>query len=98
MAKAKSISEAKSFRDLPNVGAKVAEDLCLLGFEAPADLKGRDAYALHAELEKRSGVRQDPCMLDVFLAIIDFANGGPPRPWWDFTAERKAQLAKSRKP
>ena len=94
MPKANHISGAKSFRDLPNVGPKVDDDLRLLGFTSPAELTGRDAHELHAELEKRSGVRQDPCMLDVFLAIVDFANGGPPRAWWEFTEQRKLEVAK----
>jgi hypothetical protein len=36
-----------------------------------------------------TGVRQDPCVLDVLISITRFMNGEPPRPWWFYTAERK---------
>jgi hypothetical protein len=35
----------------------------------------------------------DPCVLDVFLATIDYMNGNPPRQWWDYTAKRKKQFS-----
>jgi hypothetical protein len=38
---------------------------------------------------------QDPCVIDVFLAVTDFVNGGEPKTWWSFTAERKAALRRS---
>jgi len=28
---------------------------------------------------------------DVFAAVVSYAEGGPARPWWEFTPERKAQ-------
>jgi len=28
-------------------------------------------------------------MLDVLMSITDFMDGGAPRVWWDYTAERK---------
>jgi hypothetical protein len=28
-------------------------------------------------------------VLDTFLAATDFMRGAPPRPWWDYTAQRK---------
>ena len=37
-------------------------------------------------------MRHDPCVLDVFMSITRFMDGDPPRPWWDYTAERKALL------
>ena len=36
----------------------------------------------------------DPCVIDVFLSIVRFMQGEAPRPWWDFSKERKATLAK----
>ena len=34
-------------------------------------------------------MRQDPCVWDVFAAIIHEANTGEPSNWWDWTAQRK---------
>jgi hypothetical protein len=30
---------------------------------------------------------------DVFAAVVSHADGGPARPWWEFTPERKARDA-----
>ena len=48
-----------------------------------------DALALYRALCVVQGARVDPCMLDVFLSLADFLDGGEPRAWWHFTAERK---------
>ena len=78
--------------DLPNVGPSIAGDLRLVGIESPGQLLGRDPVELYETLCARTGVRHDPCVLDVFMSITDFLDGGPPKPWWDFTAERKARF------
>ena len=75
--------------DLPNVGPSIAADLRLLGVSQPQDLLGRDPYAMYAELCRVKKQRQDPCLLDVFLAAVGFMGGEPARPWWAYTAERK---------
>jgi len=75
--------------NLPNIGRAMAADLRLLGIERPQDLVGRDPLALFRALEERTGHRQDPCVLDTFMAVIDFMSGGAPRPWWAFTGERQ---------
>lgn len=81
--------------DLPNIGPAMTRDLNRLGIRTPTDLVGRDAYALYEELCVRTGMRQDPCVLDVFLSVTRFMAGGPAQPWWAFTAERKRNLTGS---
>lgn len=76
---------------LPNVGPAMAADLRSLGIEHPAQLTGQDPYGLYRALESRAG-RQDPCVLDTFLAVVDFMNGAAPRPWWAYTPERKQRF------
>ena len=75
--------------DLPNVGRASAADLVLLGINRPEQLKGRCAYAMYDELCAKTGVRHDPCVIDVLLSVTRFMDGGPAQPWWAFTAERK---------
>jgi hypothetical protein len=87
--KAAQAADCLALEQLPNVGPAMAGDLRLLGIHQPADLQGRDALQLYRELERRSGQRQDPCVLDTFMAIVDFMHGAPPRPWWHYTAQRK---------
>jgi len=43
-------------------------------------------------LNARTGARQDPCVLDTFIAAIRYMEGAPKRPWWHYTAERKRRL------
>lgn len=78
------------FLDLPNVGPATAGDLRQLGYTKPSQLIGQDAYQMYSRLCEITGVRHDPCVIDVFISIVRFVDGEPPRPWWDFTEERKA--------
>ncbi len=79
--------------DLPNVGRAVAADLRRIGIRAPRELAGRDPYALYAALNRATGMRHDPCLLDTFIAAVKFMDGAPARPWWAYTAQRKRALA-----
>ena len=75
--------------DLPNVGKTVARDLENIGIYRPEDLVGKDAFVLYKTMCDFYGLRQDPCMLDVLMSIVDFMNGGEPQVWWAYTEERK---------
>ncbi|WP_417761914.1 helix-hairpin-helix domain-containing protein [Shewanella sp.] len=75
--------------DLPNVGAATAADLQLLGIHHPTQLQGQDPYQLYLRLCELSGERQDPCVLDVMISLVRFADGDAPQAWWHYTAERK---------
>jgi len=79
--------------DLPNVGKSIAADLRELGIRAPAQLKNKDPYALYERLNRLTGARHDPCLLDTFIAAVRFVEGGPVKPWWAYTAERKRALS-----
>ena len=49
---------------------------------------------MYDELCEKTGVRQDPCVIDVFMSVTDFMNGSAPRAWWTFTEERKRKTAR----
>jgi Pathogenicity locus len=89
MAKANHHSEVKKFTDIPNVGRAVAAKLELLKLKSPQDLKTKDAFALYTKLNKLTGMRHDPCLLDTFIAAVDFMNGAPARYWFYYTKDRK---------
>lgn len=93
--KAHTADEARRFTDIPNIGPAMAKDFGVLGLSDPADLAGRDPYALYDELCERTGVRHDPCVIDVFISAVRFMEGAPPLPWWHYTAERKARAGAS---
>lgn len=90
MAKRRQVARLE---DIPNVGPATAGDLRLLGIDTPAGLPGRDPYALYDELCRVTGVRHDPCVIDVFLAVVRYMEGAPKKPWWKYTPERKRTLA-----
>ena len=85
--------DSATLEDLPNVGRAVATDLRAIGIRAPRDLKGRDPYALYDALNRTTGTRHDPCVLDTFIAAVRYVEGAPARPWWKYTAQRKRTLA-----
>ena len=83
--------------DLPNIGKAIARDLHTVNILHPQDLIGKNAYSLHSELCGVTGKKHDPCVIDVFLAVIDFMEGGDPAPWWKFTTERKEYISRNHK-
>jgi len=85
--------DVTTLEDLPNIGSAIAADFVRLGIRTPRALAGRDPYALYDELNRVTGTRHDPCLLDTFIAAVRFMDGAPARPWWKYTAERKRTLA-----
>lgn len=85
--------ELARLEDIPNVGPAIAADLRQLAINSPAELPGRDPYAMYDDLCRISGQRHDPCVLDTFIAAVRFMEGEPKRPWWKYTAERKKVIA-----
>jgi hypothetical protein len=75
--------------DIPNVGPAVARMLRQLGISSLDDLRGQDGSELYERLCELDGRRHDPCLLDTFRAVVDYADGGPARPWWEYSRERK---------
>lgn len=79
----------RKLTDLPNIGPAMARDFALLDIRTPDELVGRDPLQLYHALCRKTGTRQDPCVLDVFMSVTRFMDGDDPKPWWDYTAERK---------
>jgi Pathogenicity locus len=92
--KAASADQCLRLEQLPNIGPALAADLRLIGITRPADLRDKDALTLYHALCAKTGQRQDPCVLDTFMAATDFMRGAAAAPWWNYTAERKATFGK----
>ncbi len=88
--KAASAADCEQLEQLPNIGASLAADLRLIGVRRPQELADKDALQLYRALCTATAQRQDPCVLDTFMAACDFMRGAAARPWWHYTAERKA--------
>jgi Pathogenicity locus len=82
-------------REIPNVGPAMATDLMKLGVRRLEDVAGRDPDEMYYELCTLDARRHDPCVRDVFAAVVSFADGGPAEPWWKFTPERKTREARN---
>ncbi len=87
--KAAHAGTCQALEQLPNVGPALAADLRLIGVLAPRDLRGRDPFVLYQSLCAVTGQRQDPCVLDTFMAVTEFMRGAQAAPWWAYTAQRK---------
>ena len=80
--------------DLPNIGKAAAEDFRMLGIHDPKQLVGKCPFTLYEALCEKTATRHDPCVIDVSMSAPRFMDGEDPRPWWDFTQERKLIIAK----
>lgn len=94
MSSARIRSEFAQLEEIPNIGRSIAADLRQLGIKSPSELATRDPYEMYETLCRITGQRHDPCLLDTFIAAVRFMEGGPKKPWWKFTAERKREQAK----
>jgi hypothetical protein len=90
--KASHAAACERLEQLPNIGPSIAADLRSIGIHAPAQLAQAEPLALYRALEAASGKRQDPCVLDTFMAACDFMRGASAQPWWAYTAERKKRF------
>ncbi len=78
-----------SLSNLKNVGKATLQDLELLSIRSIEELATSDPDELYTRLETLTGKHHDPCVWDVFAAIIHEARTGQKSPWWDWTPIRK---------
>lgn len=74
---------------MKNVGKATLKDLEILQIESVEALGLCDSTDLFHRLEIATMKRQDPCVWDVFAAIIHEAKTGEATSWWEWTAKRK---------
>jgi Pathogenicity locus len=92
--KAEVREDAIRLEDIPNIGPSIANDLRMIGVQAPAQLIGGDPYQLYDQLCQLTQIRHDPCVIDCFISAVRFMEGAPKLPWWHYTPERKQHLNK----
>ncbi len=73
---------------LRNVGKATLEDLTQLGITGISQLAAADPDERFMWLEKLTQKKQDPCVWDVFAAIIHEAITGEKTPWWQWSPIR----------
>jgi hypothetical protein len=84
-------------QQVPNVGQGMAADLVKLSITSLEKAAGRNSDEMYHGLCVIDAKRNDPCVRDVFAAVVSQAEGNPPRPWWEFTPERKAREAREKR-
>ena len=80
--------------DLISMGPAMLRDFELLGIRSVAQLAKQDARSMYTRLERLTGTRQDPCVLDTFQAAVAQARN-PRLPaeqcqWWYWSRKRKS--------
>ena len=84
----------KRLKDLRNVGKATFRDLVLLDISTVEVLAKQDPTNLFLKMEEVTKKKQDPCVWDVFAAIIHEAATGEPTNWWSWTNKRKSLQSK----
>ncbi len=81
-------------RRLRGVGPAILADLELLGVRSIEQLARQDGTKLYLKLCRKTGVRQDPCVLDALrCAVAQARDPNLPREqqdWWWWSRQRKA--------
>jgi len=85
----------RQLADLISIGPAMLQDFELLEIRSVAQLARQNPQRMYARLNRLSGQRQDPCVLDVFCATV--AQARNPRlaaekcQWWYWSRKRKAR-------
>lgn len=86
--------ESDDLRNALNIGPAVYKDLLLLQIRTFEELSQADPDELYLRLEEITDKHHDPCVWDVFAAIIHAARTGQQMPWWHWTPIRKKKQLK----
>ncbi len=91
-------NDSRKLGDLESIGKAMLRDFEMLGIRSVAQLAKQDAGVLYRKLEKLTGCRQDPCVLDTFQAAVEQAKDPnlpkEKRQWWYWSWLRKKMDAK----
>jgi hypothetical protein len=75
---------------LRNVGPATLKDLELLGITTVEQLARAEPDELYERLQQITGQRHDPCVWDVFAAIIHEARTGEKTDWFEWSVRRSS--------
>jgi hypothetical protein len=85
----------RQLSDLISIGPAMVRDFELLGIRSVAQLAKQNPQRMYGRLNRVTGQRQDPCVLDTFCAAV--AQARNPRlaaeqcQWWYWSGKRKKQ-------
>jgi Pathogenicity locus len=86
-------AKTRELGDLISIGPAMLQDFELLGIRSVAELARQNPERMYEKMERRTGQRPDPCVLDTFCAAV--AQAKNPRlaaekcQWWWWSRRRK---------
>ena len=86
-------ARTRELGDLISIGPAMLKDFEMLGIRSVEELARRDPQRMYERMERLTGQRQDPCVLDTFCAAVAQAKN-PRLPaekcqWWWWSKKRK---------
>ena len=91
----------RKLADLISIGPAMLKDFDLLGIRSVAQLARQNPQRMYRRLNRTTGTRQDPCVLDTFCAAV--AQAKNPRltaekcQWWYWSRKRKQGIRDTKK-
>jgi nucleotidyltransferase/DNA polymerase involved in DNA repair len=88
------MSTTRQLAELISIGPAMLRDFEMLGIRSVAQLAKQDPQKMYDRLNRKTGQRQDPCVLDTFCAAVAQARN-PRLPaekceWWYWSRKRKS--------
>jgi len=93
-------SKPQTLASLFSVGPAMLRDFEILGIGSVEKLAKQDPQKMYRKLERATGQRQDPCVLDTFCAAVAQARDpllpAEQRQWWYWSKKRTESAAASK--
>lgn len=84
----------RQLADLISIGPAMLRDFDLLGIRSVAQLAKQSPRRMYVRLNRATGQRQDPCVLDTFCAAVAQARNrrlpAEQCQWWYWSRKRKS--------
>jgi nucleotidyltransferase/DNA polymerase involved in DNA repair len=92
--------QQRCLEDLVSIGPAMLRDFEVLGIRSVAQLARQNPQRIYERLNRVSGRRHDPCVLDVFCAAVAQARNprlpAEQRQWWYWSRQKKQRGKDSR--
>ena len=85
--------QERQLADLISIGPAMLRDFEMLGIHSVGQLAQQEPRRMYEKLSRKTGQRQDPCVLDVFCAAVAQARNpqlaAEKCQWWWWSTKRK---------
>jgi hypothetical protein len=94
-------TDGRQLGELVSIGPAMLRDFELLGIRNISELARQNPQRMYEKIERATGQRQDPCVLDTFCAAV--AQARNPRleaekcRWWWWSRKRKKRSKDAKK-